>query len=366
MRRLARATQAVRGVFQRRWCASSTSAPTDDAMQRCVALMAGHGGTPQFFAQVCGGLPTDLRSRLAREALEQECEARLVQGDDEQRIEQLVLGLPTPHVNVLGVAVVSKHLGGNACEQVRAADIDSDGVICHAEFRRWLHTGVGEEDPDVERPNSRQLSLVTLNAAIPFIVFGLLDNSIMIVGGDVVDDCIGSVFSLSTLACAALANTFADVFGISVGNSVEALTSKVGMPQANLSAEQRKLKVVRRFEQLASSGGILIGCILGMFPLLWIDKDMKRIEALFDDMDFDKDGLLTLSECQNLLMDLGLTQKRVPLEVTQTALHQFNVAKISLGQFVLAYKEIQVIHEEMKRMKMHSIELKRAAEAKAK
>ena len=47
----------------------------------------------------------------------------------------------------------------------------------------------------------------------------------MIVGGDVVDDLIGSTFHLSTLACAAWANTFADVFGMSVGSTVNPVSS---------------------------------------------------------------------------------------------------------------------------------------------
>eukprot|EP00406_Dinophysis_acuminata_P019864 CAMPEP_0179343404 /NCGR_PEP_ID=MMETSP0797-20121207/70947_1 /TAXON_ID=47934 /ORGANISM="Dinophysis acuminata, Strain DAEP01" /LENGTH=59 /DNA_ID=CAMNT_0021057733 /DNA_START=1 /DNA_END=176 /DNA_ORIENTATION=+ len=58
----------------------------------------------------------------------------------------------------------------------------------------------------------------------------------MILGGDVVDDAIGSAFQLSTLACAAVANTFADVVGISIGNSVEAVTARLGLPPARLTA----------------------------------------------------------------------------------------------------------------------------------
>merc|ERR1711920_668435 len=91
---------------------------------------------------------------------------------------------------------------------------------------------------DASRPTNRQLSLFALNSSIPFVVFGALDNSIMIIGGDVVDELIGSSLHLSTLACAAVANTFADVVGISIGNTVESLTTKLGVPSANLTHGQ--------------------------------------------------------------------------------------------------------------------------------
>merc|ERR1712194_271751 len=108
------------------------------------------------------------------------------------------------------------------------------GRISKGEFRRYLvRASKNIAGVEVTRPTNRQLVFFAINSAIPMLVFGCIDNSIMIVGGDVVDDMIGSTFRLSTLACAGLANTFADVVGISIGNSVEALTSKMGLPSAS-------------------------------------------------------------------------------------------------------------------------------------
>merc|ERR1712217_627229 len=130
------------------------------------------------------------------------------------------------------------------------------------------------------------------------IVFGFLDNSIMIIGGDVVDDLIGSTFQLSTLACAALANTFADVIGISIGNTVEAMTTRLGLPPARLTSAQAESKLVRRLGLLAGSAGILLGCILGMSPLLFIDHEKKALKDAFSRFDKDGSGSLEVEEIQ--------------------------------------------------------------------
>merc|ERR1712224_1128678 len=118
---------------------------------------------------------------------------------------------------------------------------------------------MGKDKAREGTPSIRQLFWFSLNSEIPFFVFGCLDNSLMIAGGDLVDDMIGSHFALSTLACAALANTFADCLGISVGNTVESLVGKLGLPQANLTASQSELPVVHRLGLVSGSVGILIG-----------------------------------------------------------------------------------------------------------
>merc|ERR1719401_3125071 len=145
--------------------------------------------------------------------------------------------LPPKDVRALGVAALSRHFQVDFQEVFKDLDEDNSGCISKTEFKRYVTKILPkmQQKSEAAPPTTRQLVLFALNSAIPFVVFGCLDNSIMIVGGDVVDDLIGSWLHLSTLACAAVANTFADVLGISVGNSVEALTVRLGLPEAELT-----------------------------------------------------------------------------------------------------------------------------------
>merc|ERR1719210_2385758 len=157
---------------------------------------------------------------------------------------------------------MSKHFGIDFRSEFNAMDSDGSGTIDRNEFKRYLIKRLPTlSQADSSRPSNKQLALFALNSAIPFVVFGMLDNSIMILGGDVVDDLIGSWLHLSTLACAAVANTFADVVGISIGNSVEALTVRLGLPEAHLTAAQAELPLVRRLGLASGSIGILVGCV---------------------------------------------------------------------------------------------------------
>ncbi|KAF4710083.1 hypothetical protein FOZ62_006812, partial [Perkinsus olseni] len=76
----------------------------------------------------------------------------------------------------------------------------------------------------VPRPTFWQMRQTFLTAAIPFVGFGFLDNSIMLVAGDFIDAKLGAALGITTLAAAALGNAIGDVSGIWLGSTVEALT----------------------------------------------------------------------------------------------------------------------------------------------
>merc|ERR1719401_853862 len=216
--------------------------------------------------------------------------------------------LPPKDVRALGVAALSRHFKVDFQEVFKDLDEDNSGCISKTEFKRYVTKILPQMQQKAEAamPTRRQLVLFALNSAIPFVVFGALDNSIMILGGDVVDDLVGSTFQLSTLACAAIANTFADVLGISIGNTVEALSSRCGVPAADLTPAQAEMPLVRRLGLASGSLGILVGCIIGMTPLLFMDQDAKALKDAFAQVDADGSGAVALPELQQVLSAAGL------------------------------------------------------------
>jgi hypothetical protein len=60
---------------------------------------------------------------------------------------------------------------------------------------------------DTPEPSFEQLRLVALNTAIPFVGFGIMDNSILIVAGDAIDTSLGVLLGISTMCAAAIGNS---------------------------------------------------------------------------------------------------------------------------------------------------------------
>ena len=117
--------------------------------------------------------------------------------------------------------------------------------------------------------------------------FGFMDNAIMILAGEIIELKIGAIFSISTMAAAAIGNLISDVAGVGMGSYVEKVARKIGFKEPNLSPEQVILgdwmcpsllirlftQMELRSTQIASNAGaafgVSLGCFLGMFPLLF-------------------------------------------------------------------------------------------------
>lgn len=134
----------------------------------------------------------------------------------------------------------------------------------------------------------KELRLVALEAGVPFIGFGIIDNSSMIVFGDAIDVSFGVMLGVSTLTSAALGNLISDVLGVGLGGFVADSARKLGLPTATLTLEQTMSKPVRRARTLGCMVGVVIGCLLGMFPLFFLDdskaerlKRQRRLDELF-------------------------------------------------------------------------------------
>lgn len=118
----------------------------------------------------------------------------------------------------------------------------------------------------------KQLRLVAFHSAIPFIGFGFLDNAVMIVAGEYIDFKIGMTLGISTMAAAALGNIVSDVAGIGLAHYVEAATNRLGIKSPNLSTKQTEMPRTRFVTNMGRALGIVLGCFIGMFPLLFYES----------------------------------------------------------------------------------------------
>lgn len=78
------------------------------------------------------------------------------------------------------------------------------------------------------------------------------------------------------MAAAALGNAISDVAGIGSAWYVEELASKVGIKDPDLTPSQMASGSVRWASNFGRAAGVMIGCILGMFPLLFLPKSEAK------------------------------------------------------------------------------------------
>lgn len=128
-------------------------------------------------------------------------------------------------------------------------------------------------------PTRRQLAIIAVMAAVPMVGFGFVDNLIMIVAGDAIERQFGLTLGMTALAAAGLGNAVSDVAGIFLGNSIEAGSSKLGIPDPELNKKQANSREARLVTTGAGAFGIFFGCVLGMFPLLFIEPSTVHIAA---------------------------------------------------------------------------------------
>lgn len=122
----------------------------------------------------------------------------------------------------------------------------------------------------VNPPNFNEVRQLFFAQALPFVGFGFLDNLLMIVAGDYIDLTIGVTLGISTMAAAGLGNAISDMAGIGSAYYVEQLAIKIGMKTPKLSLSQMEMARTRWTIQLGRAFGVAIGCIIGMFPLLFL------------------------------------------------------------------------------------------------
>jgi len=128
------------------------------------------------------------------------------------------------------------------------------------------------------KPTAGELKQLAYHNSLPFIGFGFLDNFIMIVAGEYIDLTLGAKLGISTMAAAALGNTLSDMMGIGSAWYVESWAEKLGATPPDLSSEQLEMTSCRVANNLGRALGVVFGCLLGMFPLLFIDTSLAEEE----------------------------------------------------------------------------------------
>lgn len=74
------------------------------------------------------------------------------------------------------------------------------------------------------------------------------------------------------MAAAALGNTISDILGIGSAFYVERLANRIGYSPPKLSPIQMEMPCSRNSANLGRVLGVTLGCILGMCPLLFLNK----------------------------------------------------------------------------------------------
>ncbi|XP_067458195.1 transmembrane protein 65-like [Thunnus thynnus] len=144
------------------------------------------------------------------------------------------------------------------------------------ELHRFESIAIAQGQLEIAPPTAAQLRYVLLHNALPFVGFGFLDNCIMIVAGTQIELSIGVILGISTMAAAALGNLVSDLAGLGLAGYVEALASRLGMQIPDLSPKQADMWQTRVSSHSGKAIGVGIGCILGMFPLLFFKDDDEK------------------------------------------------------------------------------------------
>ncbi|KAF6101425.1 transmembrane protein 65 [Phyllostomus discolor] len=148
------------------------------------------------------------------------------------------------------------------------------------ELHRFESIAIAQEKLEAPPPTPGQLRYVFIHNAIPFIGFGFLDNAIMIVAGTHIEMSIGIILGISTMAAAALGNLVSDLAGLGLAGYVEALASRLGLSIPDLTPKQVDMWQTRVSSHLGKAVGVTIGCILGMFPLIFfgVGEEDEKLE----------------------------------------------------------------------------------------
>ncbi|KAJ9453754.1 hypothetical protein DIPPA_31495 [Diplonema papillatum] len=122
------------------------------------------------------------------------------------------------------------------------------------------------------QPTWEQKVRLALLAGMPMVGFGFMDNAVMICAGDYIDTTLCVSMGLTTLFAAGCGNIISDIAGVATAGPIEAITRNTGIKGHGMSAAQLRHSSVIFYKYAGTAVGMTIGCIIGMFPLLWPER----------------------------------------------------------------------------------------------
>ena len=190
--------------------------------------------------------------------------------NDPAKIEAFVAALPPAVRKQVGMKWALAEIE----DEFAKADKNADGHLSFGEFKGWAEEVIRGNTPQSAGDvpvTSYQLRALAVQNGLPYVGFGMVDNALMILSGDLIDGTLGVVLGLSTLAAAALGNAFSNSLGMVLHGTIERFANTLGLPDARLTLAQRHLPVVKNVRMASGIVGVLAGCIIGMFPLAFMN-----------------------------------------------------------------------------------------------
>lgn len=214
----------------------------------------------------------------------------------------------------------------SAAQEVEKADADKDRQISPKDFDHWFESALKRRQEEQKKRGTEAkpatataastalplagLLMIALEAGLPFVGFGFLDNATMILAGDMIDGTLGFYLNCTVLASAAMGNVCSGMLGMQVHGLIDKAVQKLNFNTPVLTEEQMKDRRVFLAGHLGGTVGIMIGLILGMLPLLLLDGDTteKSDYAMFQRWDVNNSGFIELPEFEKVLREIGLRQ----------------------------------------------------------
>jgi hypothetical protein len=298
------------------------------------------------------GQPNIIKQHYSDEEIKKVVKA--LEADPELAIRVVSNLTPAARRQLVVAGSAFEWFGGQRAAQseVRAADADQDQVISTKDFDLWFEKALArraQEQQEAEGKGEKKSSsstaaataaggataalsfsalfLLGLEAGLPFVGFGFLDNAVMILAGDVIDRSVGFFLGCSVLASAAMGNVVSGMMGMQLHGSIERLVHFFKLPIPTLTDEQRKSKRVFFAGHIGGTIGIATGLTLGMLPLLFLsDKEAEGEARAFKEIDTNKDGKLTAAELKRALNGAGV-QHELTDEMTVKLVHKYGDEK---------------------------------------
>lgn len=114
---------------------------------------------------------------------------------------------------------------------------------------------------------------------------------------------------------------------------------QLGIKDPKLTLDQMKMNICRYVTILAQLLGIMIGCVLGMFPLLFIEEDdNQQAAAVMSKQQFDENGMMEVRCMKLLLNELLKGDENINVDAFFSSLNLSDSDKIDSKECQQLYK----------------------------